>query len=812
MPVVHDLRIALRQLRRAPGYTTAAVATLALAIGATTVMFSAVQAVLLRPIPIAAPSQIVVAWGSNPALTAGVIELSYLDVSDLGRESRTLARAAAVGSSPWPTVLDGTGEPAKLAATGVSGTFFDTLGAAAHLGRIIGPDDDQPGAPPVVVLSHDLWAGRFGSDATIVGRTITLDDEAARVIGVMPAGFDFPRGTDLWTPAVPVLASAGEGWKTDTLRTVGVFYLVGRLRDGAMSSALAGELSAIARRTQGEAGGPAFDIVATPFADYFYGPARPALWAALAAVAVLLVIACANVSGLMLTRAALRARDSAVRMAMGATRAAVARQWALEALVLATAGGVAGWLAGAWAMQGLVALAPEGVPGLKDASLNRTVGLLSLIVVGAAAVVCSLAPMRQAHATNPVETLADGGRAATARRSLATRAALQVVQTALAVVLLLSAGLVVRSFSALSAVDLGFEPGDTLTLAVEPRIDQRPANEWMRDLLTRVSDLPGVDAAGAVYLRPLALGPIGQGTLVTLEGQPETAEAARANPLLNYQVATPGYFEAMRIRIVRGRVFTASDTATSPRVTVVSESTAARLWPGQDPIGQRLRTSTFERGTGRTAWRDVVGVVSDVRYRGLGEVQLDMYDPASQTPMPATDLVLRTSVPPLSLLPAVEREARALDPRVIVSRVATLDAIVARARAPWRFSAWMFSLFAALAFVLSTVGLAGLVALDVANRRHEFAIRSALGAAGRAIVNGVVRVALARVAVGVGIGLALSLAATRALGALLFGVTASDWLTYVAVVAAVAAVTLVASWLPARRAATSSPLALLRGV
>jgi hypothetical protein len=431
--------------------------------------------------------------------------------------------------------------------------------------------------------------------------------------------------------------------------------------------------------------------------------------------------------------------------------------------------------------------------------------MVSLLTVGVAAMICGVAPMRQARSINPIETLAEGGRTATARPCCcATRATLQVVQTALAVVLLLSAGLVVRSFAALGSVDLGFEPGDTLTLTVEPRIDQRPANEWMRDLLARVSALPGVDAAGAVYLRPLALGPIGQGTFVTLEGQPETAEAARGNPLLNYQVATPGYFEAMRIRVVRaplhcgrhGHIAARDDRQQRPR--------------GCGPPGSigAAPTSTFERGTGRTACAKSWASSATCATAAWASA-VDMRDPASQTPMPATDLVLRTSVAPLSLLSAVERE-RARSTRVIISRIATLDAIVARTRAPWRFSAWMFSLFAALAFVLSTVGLAGLVALDVANRRHEFAIRSALGAAGRAIVNGVVRVALARAAAGVALGLALSVAATRGLRALLFGVTTSDWPTYGAVVAVVGMVTLVATWLPARRAATATPLALLR--
>ena len=716
-----------------------------------------------------------------------------------------------MSSSPWPTVLDGAGDaPVKLAAAGVSGTFFDTLGASAARGRTIAAGDDQPGAEAAVVISHELWNGRFGADAAIVDRTISLDGEPARVIGVMPAGFDFPRGTDVWTAAVPVLASASEGWKADALRTVGVFYLVGRLRDGASVAAAEAEISGIARHLQQNAAGPPFDLVATPFNDFFYGPARPALWAALAAVSVLLAIACANVSGLMLTRVSLFARDSAVRLALGASRAAVARQWAAEAMLIAAAGGALGWIASAWAMHGLVALAPEGVPSLRDAALNHWAGVVTLAVVSGAAALCALAPIRESRAVSPVETLADGGRTATTRRSLATRATLQVVQTALAVMLLLSAGLVVRSFAALGALDLGFDADGVLTMSVEPRVDARPPNEWMRDLLERVSSLPGVEEAGAVYLRPLALGPIGQGTLVTLEGQPDTPAAGRANPLLNYQVATPGYFDAMRIRVTRGRGFTADDSATSPRVTVVSESAAARLWPGQNPIGQRLRTSTFERGTGRQAWREVIGVVSDVRYRGLNDVQLDMYDPATQTPMPAPDLIVRTRTAPLSLLPAIEREARTLDARVIISRVETLDAIVSRARAPWRFSAWIFSVFALLALLLSTVGLGGLVALDVTSRRHEFAIRLALGGGARAIVSGVLATALARAAAGIAIGVGLMLGASRGLEALLFGVTASDWPTYVVVLALVGIVTLVATYLPARHAASADPVALLR--
>jgi predicted permease len=809
MALHRDVSLAIRHLVRAPGFAVASILTLAMAIAAATVMASAVRAVLLRGMPMRAPGDVVVAWGSNPSITAGVIELSYLDVVDLGRESRALASAAAVGSSTWPTILEGAGDPIKLAASGVSGAFFDTFGTAAALGRALGPEDDQPGAPATVVLSHALWQSRFGGDLAIVGRSLTFDGQPAQVVGVMPAGFDFPRGTDLWIAAAPVLASAAEGWKTPALRSVGVFYLVGRMRNGVPTSDAGADLSTAATRLPRDAAGITFDVVATPFLDHFYGAARPALWASSAAVVLLLVIACANVSGLMLTRASLASRDAAVRAALGASQWEVAAPWAWEAVVVCGVGGALGWLASAWGMDALQALAPDGVPGLRDAVLDGGIALASLAIIGVTTLACALAPMRQVRQVNAAEALGDGGRTATASRSLRTRAVLQMAQTALAVVLLVATGLVVRSVLALTSTDLGFVPDRVLSLTVEPRIDGPTANAWMADLLERVSQIPGVEASGAVYLRPLALGPIGQGTLVTLEGQPETPEAARANPLLNYQVATPGYFEAMRIPLVRGRGFTAADTAQSPRVTIVSESTAARLWPGRDPIGQRLRTSTFERGTGRQVWREVVGVVRDVRYRGLQEVQLDMYDPATQTPLAASDLIVRTATP-LALLPAIEREVRALDPRAIVGRVATLDAIVAQAQAPWRFSAWVFSLFSVLAFGLCAVGLTSLVALDVAHRRQEFAIRSALGAATGAITGGVVKVAMIRVAVGVALGLVAAIGATRAIRGLLIDVAPTDVVTYAGVVALVTLVTVVASYLPARRAATTDPIALLR--
>jgi putative ABC transport system permease protein len=390
------------------------------------------------------------------------------------------------------------------------------------------------------------------------------------------------------------------------------------------------------------------------------------------------------------------------------------------------------------------------------------------------------------------------------------RSALVVAQIALSVALLVAAGLVLRSFNALRQVDLGFTPGRVLSVTVQPGGGGQPPNAWLHDFLARVRELPGVESAGAVYLRPLMLGPIGQGVRVWLEGQPETREAADANPTLNHQIATPGYFETLRVPLRAGRLFSDRDTATAPRVAIVSEATAARLWPGQDPLGKRLTMATFTPGGPPRASRTVVGVVSDVRYRGIEEVQLDVYDPALQVGRPADNVVVRTSGDPLVAFGAVRAIARQMDPSVIVDRATTMDAVVARAQAPWRLTMWMFVLFAVLAFGLAALGLFSLVALDVAHRGREFAIRMALGAPRGAIVRGVLRRAGGWVAGGVTLGLVAALPGTRALGSLLVGITPADGTTYAVVLVVVLTVIAVAAYLPARRAARASPQLLLR--
>lgn len=809
--VVRHLRQALRQLAATPGFTVTALLTLSLATGAATAIFSAVYAVLLSPMSVRDAQTLVIGWGRAPARSEGVVELSYSDVADLGRASRHLASTAAVGSHAWSAVLDGAGEPARLSYAGVSGAFFETLGAQPLLGRTLAPADDVPNAESVAVMSHGLWTRRFGSDPAIVGRTITLDEEPIRIVGVMPPAFDYPRGVELWAPLAPGLAAASASLKTDVLRNVGVLYLVGRLRPGSTRAVAADELSAAARSLEAGAASARIGqfVELEPFLDHVIGPTRPALWALFGGVAVLLGIACANVSGLMLTRVALRERDRAVRQALGASRRALTAEWVVETLVLAGAGGLGGLLMANWLAAAIVGLAPEGIPRLDQVAISVPVAVFAALMTTTVALLCGLAPARQAASLDVVDSLKEDGRSSTGARTLRTRSGLLVLQIGLAVLLLVGAGLILRSFASLRQIDLGFDPSHVLSMQIDPRIEPARQNAWTAELLTRIAAHPEVEAAGAVYLRPLALGPIGQGTQVVLEGQPDTPEMAGRNPLLNYQVATPDYFKAMRIPLTRGRVFTADDSATAPRVAVVSESTAARLWPGQDPIGRRFLTSTFVPG-GSKAWRTVVGVVSDVRYRGLAEVQLDMYDPAAQTPMAATDLIIRTTSDPLAMAGVIQAEAREARPDIIVTGVTSMDAVVGRAMAPWRFASWVLALFAALALLLAIVGLVSVISLDVAHRRHELAIRLALGARPEEVMSHVLRGMLARVALGALVGLAAAAVLSRTLGALLFGVPPLHWPTYGIVLIVVLTAALAAAWAPVRWAARLDPISILR--
>ena len=810
MSIPADVRHAFRHLRQAPGFTVATVLTFAVAIGSNSAIFSAVNTVLLRPLPVAAPEQLAVVWQTDRGGQA-VVELTHRHLREWRESGSTFTHASLMGSHNWNAVLEGRGDPTRVWFSGVSGTFFDTLGVAPLLGRALRPEDDVPNGPAVAVLNHGTWVRRFGSDPRIVGSRMRLDGQAVEIVGVMPEGVDFPRGAEFWVPVVPALAS-GTPPDSTILDTVGVFYVVGRVRPGLEMSGVRTEIDSTEARLDAALPGRlkwGTATVVTPFVDYVFGPVRPALRVLWAAVVVLLLIACANASGLLLTRVARKRHELSVRLALGSSRWAISRLWLTEILVVALVGGGLGFMIAYWLTRGIVSLAPDDLPRVADIAVNTPVAVFTLAAVVVVAVISAIAPLMQASRATATGALI-AGRATEGLSALRARSTLLVVQIGLSIVLMVAAGLVLRSFYALTRADLGFVASNVLSVTVQPRAISQPPNTWIDQFLRRVRALPGVEAAGAVRLRPLMLGPIGQGVRVRLEGQPETRAAADANPTLNHQIASADYFRAMNIPLRAGRVFTDRDTREAPRVAIVSESTAQRLWPGQHAIGKRLSMASFIPGVPGQVWRTVVGVVSDVRYRGLHEVQLDVYDAALQTGQPADNIVVRTTLDPTGVASAIRSIARELDASTIVDNITTLDAVVRRAEAPWRLSMWLFVLFAGLAFVLSALGLFALVALDVAQRQREFAIRSALGASREVILRGVLLRAGWRVAAGTALGVVFALGAGFALQGLLYGVAPLDAATYLVSLSLLFGATAIAAIIPARRIGQIEPQVLLR--
>jgi len=818
MDLLRDAGSALRRLARAPGYTAAAVLSLSLAIGANSAIFSAVHAVVLRPLPLREPDRLVTCWETNPRHGLAVVEVSYRNFRDWEAGSRTFTGLAALGASNWSSVLEGEGDPVRLAYAGVTASFHEVLGAAPVLGRAFTPEDDRPGAERVVVLAHGAWLRHFGADPAVVGRSLGLGGRPHAVVGVMPRDFEYPRGVDFWTPLVPILADAAAEWKFDALeaRGLGLLYVIGRLTPGATPAHAREDLERVAGDIwrDGPVPRPAgHAVVVAPFLDQLFGPVRRVLLWLFAAVGLVLVIGCANVSGLMLTRATERRRDDAVRRALGAGRLRLARAWGLEAAWLVLSGGAVGLLGARWSTRLIVGLAPPDIPRVAGIAVDGTVVAFTLAVSALAALGCALAPAWRSASSDVGPVLADAARATPGVSPLRARSALVVAEIALAVVLLVAGGLVLRSFLNLRRLDLGYDPANVLTIDVEPRgAAARDPRAFYRELLERIEALPGVEAAGAVYLRPLALGPIGQEMSVVREGQSETGETARGNLYVNYESVTPGYFRAMRLPLVRGRPFDERDHAGAPNVAILGESAARRLWPGEDPIGRRLSTPTLGSEGLRSVRHTVVGVVKDARYRGLDDVRLDFYQPSDQAAPEyvARHVMARTAGDPLEVAAAVHAQARALDPHVLVGSTTTMEAIVGRAIAPWRLAGWMFTLFALLAFLLAAGGLFSLVALSVALRSREFAVRMALGARAGEISRRVLLRAGGQALLGVSLGVLAAALGTRWLASLLFEVRPLDPGTYAAVVAVVLAATAAASLLPARRASRLDPMTVLR--
>jgi predicted permease len=798
-------------VRRAGWLSATVVLILAVAIGAVTAIFSIAHAVLIRPLPVAAPDRVMLLWGRDDARSQQVVEVSVLDQRAWLAGQKSFTGIELFGSVNWGELhVTGPGQPFRAVQNAVSSGFFDVLGARPMIGRTFRPADDLRGARPTVVLSADVWRQQFSSDPSVVGRLLTVGTgtKAVRceVIGVMPPDFRIPAGAQVWTALGPALAGA---------ENVRAMYALGRLAPGETVETAVAELSTIARNEEVKNGmaNTSMAVVATPLMTHLLGPARPALLAIAGASGALLLIACANAAALLLVHGAARTREVAVRFALGARRLQIVRQLFCESIVLSLIASVLGVGLAYVSFAAIVSLAPIEVPRLDEAAIDVRALLFALVLCLGTAVMVGLFPAWRHSGAAPVAGLLERSRSATAASSSArARKLLVAAQLAAVVVLLTAAGLFIRSFNALLRLDLGFDPHGVLTFNLGFSEEKHDTKEKQWALVDAVLDsarrLPGAIAAGAVFQRPFAHGAIGMDTNVIIEGQPLASESASRNPILNWEVATPDYFRAMDIRLLQGRVFDERDTVKSPLVVIVGQSLAARLWPGQDPIGRRMLTEAQEGK--EPPWQTVVGVVEDARYREVETPRFDLYLPYRQAPNPVQHFMVRLSGDPLAAVPAVRSTVAALDPGARVDDISTMEEVVGRAFAPWRFSSIVVSAFAAIALTFAAVGITALVAFAVTERTREIGVRVALGAQTRDVVVLVAGEGAWVALAGLAIGVLAAWILRRSVESMLFGVASGDTLTFGGVALLLGVVSLLAAYLPARSAARIDPAAALR--
>lgn len=804
--VLRDFRHGWRALRRSPGFSMLVVLILGIGVGAANVIFSVTDAVLLRPFPFARQERLAVVWGSSRARNMPRIEVSLRDYAQWRAYSHAWRDLAVVTAKEENLALTGGERPLNVRGAAVSANFFSLLGTRPRLGRGFLPGEDRPDAQHSVVLSEELWRRRFGADPRVLGRAIALQGDGFVVVGVMPAGFRFPEGVDLWF----TIADLAE---EPSWQNVRVFKAVGRLAPGVSLEEARRDMDALSLRLQREQPARYQDYRArvTPLVDEIVGDARLALQLLVVAAGLLLLIACANASGLVLARAAAQERETAVRTALGATRSRLARKLLTESLLLGAAAAALGLLLAAAGLRVLPLLGRVDIPRLDEVALDGRALAAALIAAFGTAVLSGLAPAFGAGRSGLAGALKEGGTSSAAARGSRLRRLLVVTQVTLAFMVLVSAGLVVRSLLNLQRTDLGFQPRGLLTLRLTLNgVRYREPVRWgefFETVVRRAGSVPGVRRAGAVLLRPLS-GPVGWDYTFLAEGQ--LLDKARTNPMANYEAVSPGYFATMGIRLLEGRDFTWDDREGSLAAAIVSSSIARRCWPGTSALGKRLRVFGFRS----QPWLTVVGVVADSRYRDIREVRPDIYAPFLQAPHWAMDLVVATASRPLALAPAIERTIQSIDRDQPVSGVTTMEQAVSDEVAGARLRAFLLTVFAVLALLLAAFGIYGTVAYSVIQRRHEISIRVAMGAGRGAIVGLVLRQGLRLTAAGLALGLvgavvAFNLAAPLLAG-LLFGIGVGDLPTFALAPVVLLAAALLASVGPAGRAAHLNPLSVLR--
>ncbi len=807
--LLQDLRFGARMLLRSPSYTFIAVLTLALGIGANTAIFSVVNTVLLRELPVAEPGRLMMVYEAN--LARGVDRGFVAPGNYLAWKSQQTVFEEIGAFTTQSFTLARNDGAELLEGARVSANLFGLLRATPGLGRAFTSEEDRPGAERVVLLSHDLWRRRFGAAPDIVGQTVTLDDKPCAIVGVMPQKFDFPSsGIDIWAPAALDTERGMDGM------TGRMLQVIARLKPQATLDQARAEMGVItgrmAQANPGFNAGLSANIV--PLREVVVSGWRRLLLILFGIVACVLLIACANVANLLLARAMTRTRETAIRMAMGASRLRIVRLLLVESLLLAGVGGLAGLLIGAWGVDALVALSSSDYLRAIEVGLDANVVWFTLGLTLLTGLLFGLAPAFKASKPDLTESLKDGGRGATGGARL--RAALVVSEIALSLLLLAGAGLMVRSFLRLQSVDAGYDPKNMLTLQLSlPEARYPEAQQvisFYQRLTERLTGLPGVESVAATHALPLG----GQGGVrsFTVEGRPRQ-EQGKA-PDVQYRMVSPGYFRTLKIPLIKGRDFTQQDEGQAPGVVIINREFQRRYFPDDDPVGKRITLGGYDN-----QWGEIVGVVGDVRHWWAGaEAEPEMYWAYSQSWLARSPtlsrfrrsltLALRASGDPHSLVQDVKREVIVMDKGLPVSSVKTMEERMGSSRAGARFNTLLLSLFATLALILAVVGLYGVISYSVAERTREIGVRVALGAQAGDVLRLVIGQGLKLTLVGVGIGLLASFGLTRLMKDMLFEVEPTDPLTFVAIAVLLTAAALLACYIPARRAAKVDPMVALR--
>jgi putative ABC transport system permease protein len=801
-----DVRFGVRMLAKNPGFAAVAVLTLGLGIGANTAIFSVVNAVLLRPLPFENPDQLVMIWQTNTQ--KGILQdlVSPQNLHDWQQQSHTFGQIAAF--NPRGFSLTGTDEPEQLPGTFVSVELFPMLGANPLLGRNFLPDEGRPGGNRAVIISFALWQRRFGGDPDLVGKSLTLNDAIYTVVGIMPAKFQFPiQGqfpipvSEVWAPLAIDPAQVNRGSRE--------LFTIGRLQSGVSIEEAQAEMATIAQRLaeQYPDSNRGIGVHLVGYHQQLTGNLRAALLILLGAVVFVLLIACANVANLLLARAATRQRELAIRTALGAGRARLMRQLLTESMLLSLLGGALGLALALWNFNAIVAALPAHMPRAAEIHVDRQVLVFTFAVAVMTGVIFGLVPALQASSLNLNEALKEsGGKGTGGFVRHRVRSLLIVTEIALALVLLVGAGLLIKSFHRLQQVNAGFNPENVLSVPVVMPQSRYPDGNarvaFINRIMEKMKALPGVQAVAGVTILPLS-GEYSSASFI-VEGQTVSPEGRN---IANMRAATPDYFRVMSIPIIKGRGFTEQDHSDAPTVVIINESFERLYFPDEEPIGKHVISPASRDGVPMT----IVGVAGDVRNGGPeDEPRPEFYYSYFQNPIRFMFMAIRTSAEPSGLIPAIRREIWSEDKDLPLANISTLEQMLGKTTAQRRFNLLLLGLFSGLALVLAVVGIYGVVSYAVTQRTHEIGLRLALGAQPGDVRKLVIRQGMIPVVAGIAIGLSGALALTRLMKSLLFGVSATDPLTFVGLSLLLVVVALVACWIPARRATKVDPLLALR--